>query len=303
MTTVACMRTLDQLASDQYGHLSHGQLREVLSGYMIRRRRSRGLYVTVHRCVIRLASHAETEFGRYAAALLAVGRDAVLDGRAAARAHGLTALQPLRTVEVVVPYRRVPRVIAGVRIRRSRRWDQLGATQANRLAVPSLAATAARLAPAVGQGLLTDVVQDMVRRGLDLADLIPFAGDQAGGPALRRVLDALDVSRKSALERILFPALVAAGLDSFTRHALVRDGKGDVIEEVDALFREARVAVQADGWAFHHDRSRFQRDRTNQNRLSVETGLLVLRFTHRDLTERLPDVVTQIHQAVEGAAV
>ncbi len=296
------MRTLDQLTADQYGHLSHGQLREVLSTYIIRRRRSRGLYIPVHRGVIRVASHQETEFGRYAAALLAVGHDAALDGRAAARAYGITALQPLRTVDIVVPYRRVPRPVAGVRIRRSRRWDQFGVTQVNRLAVPSLAATAARLAPTVGHGLLTDVVQDMARRGLDLADVIPFAGDQPGGPALRRVLDALGVSRKSALERLLFPAL-AAEVGSFTRHAVVRDRAGDVIEEVDALFEGARVAVQADGWAFHHDRRRFQRDRTNQNRLSVEAGVLVLRFTHRDLTERLPDVVAQIRQAVDGRGV
>jgi very-short-patch-repair endonuclease len=293
------METLDQLTARQYGHLSHEQLRAVLSRHTIRRRRARGLYIPVHRGVIRVASHQETEFGGYAAALLAVGPDGALDGRAAARAHGLTTVQPVSPIDVVVPYRRVPRPMKGIRIHRTRRWSQLAVTEANGLAVPSLAATAARLAPDINAVLLTDVVQDMLRRGLDLDDLAPYATDRPGGPTLRRVIESLRISRKSALERILFPALAAAGLDEFTRNAVVRSSSGDVIEEVDALFDHARVAVQLDGWAFHHDRSRFQRDRTNQNRLAVETGLVVLRFTHRDLTQHLPDVVAQIRRAVD----
>lgn len=296
------METLDQLTARQYGHLSNDQLLAVLSRHTIHRRRSRGLYIPVHRRVIRVASHQETEFGRYAAALLAVGPDAALDGRAAARAHGLTTVRAVLPVEVVVPYRRVPRPMKGVRIRRTRRWDRLAVTTANDLAVPSLAATAGRLAPEISTSVLTDVVQDMLRLGLDLDELVRHATDQPGGPALRQVIEALAVSRKSALERILFPALVSAGLNDFTRNAVVRSDAGDVIEEVDALFDKARVAVQLDGWAFHHDRRRFQRDRANQNRLAIETDLVVLRFTHRDITQNLPDVIAQIRRAVTDRA-
>lgn len=289
------METLDQLTARQYGHLSRAQLRAVLSQHAIRRRLSRGSYLPVHRQVVRVASHPQTEFGRYAAAVLAVGSPVALDGRAAARAHGLTALRPVSPIDVVVPYRRVPRPRRGVRIHRVRNWERLAVTEANRLPVATLAATAGRLASQVGTALLTDIVQDMVRHGLELDDLAQHASG-AGGRALREVVGALLISAKSQLERTLFPALVDAGLPEFRRNVPVHGAAGDVIEELDALFEKARVAVQLDGWAFHHDRRRFQRDRAN--RLAVEAGLVVLRFTHRDLTDRLPDVIEQIRTAV-----
>jgi len=295
------METLDELTTRQHGHLSHDQLRSVLTGHAIRRRTARGLYEPVHRGVVRVASHPETELGRYAAALLAVGMPAALDGRAAARVYGVTALQPITTVHVVVPYQRVPRRLRGVHLHRTRRWERLAVTEVNGLAVPGPTATAARLASEVSERLLTDIVQDLLRRGLDLDELAAVAaGTLAGCQALRSVLSALSVSAKSALERLVFPALEEAGLSDFRRNVVVRDGAGEVIEEVDALFDRSRVAVQLDGWAFHHDRRRFQRDRTNQNRLAIETGLTVLRFTHDDATRRLPELVRQVRRAVEG---
>jgi hypothetical protein len=293
------METLDQLAIRQYGHLSQAQLRAVLTRHTVRRRRLRGLYVPVYRHVMRLANHQDSEFGRYAAALLALGAPAALDGRAAARAHGITAVQRSAAVDIVVPYGRAPRPIAGIKIRRTRVWDRLGVTDANRLAVPSLAMTAVRLAPQLTVTTLTDVLQDMIRLGLDPGDLASLATGRFGRHAeLDSALAALSISAKSALERLVFPALDAAGIGTFHRNVVVRDNNGDVIEEVDALFDDARVAVQLDGWAFHHDRHRFGRDRANQNRLAIEAGLLVLRFTHGDVTKRLPDVVEQVRQAV-----
>ena len=107
----------------------------------------------------------------------------------------------------------------------------------------------------------------------------------AGSPALRRALDALSISAKSALERVMIPALEAAGLAGFERNVTIRSEPGDVIEEVDVLFDDSAVAVQLDGWAFHHDRRRFQQDRASQNRLALEHGLLVLRFTHADVSD------------------
>ena len=295
------MDTLDQLAARQYGHLSHAQLRAVLTDHTIRRRRSRGLYLPVHRGVIRVASHPESEFGRYAAALLAVGAPAALDGRVALRAHGLTAIRPVTPVDVVVPYQRVPRPLPGVCIHRTRRWNRLAVTTINNLAVPSLTATAARLAPHVSNKVLVDVLQDMVRLGVDTDALYALATARlAGSPALRRAIGALSISAKSALERIVVPALEAAGLAGFARNVTIQGERGDVIEEVDVLFDDSAVAVQLDGWAFHHDRRRFQRDRASQNRLALEHGLLVLRFTHADVTRRLPTVIEQIRAAVDA---
>lgn len=53
-----------------------------------------------------------------------------------------------------------------------------------------------------------------------------------------------------------------------------------------------------DGWAWHHDVERFQRDRQRQNAV-VLAGWTVLRFTWRDLTQRPAEVISQIQAAVQ----
>ncbi len=52
-------------------------------------------------------------------------------------------------------------------------------------------------------------------------------------------------------------------------------------------------AVEVDGWAWHHQAGRFQRDRTRQNAL-VNDGWLVLRFTAHNLTARPDQVLANI---------
>ena len=50
---------------------------------------------------------------------------------------------------------------------------------------------------------------------------------------------------------------------------------------IDVAFREQRIAIEVDGFAYHSDRARFQRDRSRQN-LLVGLGWTVLRFTWDD---------------------
>jgi len=49
------------------------------------------------------------------------------------------------------------------------------------------------------------------------------------------------------------------------------------------------VAVELDGWAWHHTRHAFERDRERDATLT-QNGWRVVRFTYRQLTER-PDHV------------
>jgi very-short-patch-repair endonuclease len=55
--------------------------------------------------------------------------------------------------------------------------------------------------------------------------------------------------------------------------------------EVDALWPAARLVVELDGWAFHHHRAAFQRDRTRDANLQA-AGYAVLRFTYADVAQR-----------------
>ena len=62
------------------------------------------------------------------------------------------------------------------------------------------------------------------------------------------------------------------------------------------LFAAERLVVEIDGLAFH-GATRFQNDRSRQNRI-VNAGYTVLRFTWADLTERPDEVVRQIRVAL-----
>ena len=69
----------------------------------------------------------------------------------------------------------------------------------------------------------------------------------------------------------------------------------------DVSFDREKVAIEVDGWAWHHTPERFQRDRQRQNAL-VNAGWLVLRFTWFDLTDRMPAVLAQIRDALATRA-
>jgi very-short-patch-repair endonuclease len=95
---------------------------------------------------------------------------------------------------------------------------------------------------------------------------------------------------RSAGERRLLAGLRAAGIGGWRANARVGGPDGPI---GDVVFDRERVIVEVDGWAYHSNVGQFQRDRQRQNRL-VADGWAVLRFTWRDLTERLDDVIRTI---------
>ena len=69
---------------------------------------------------------------------------------------------------------------------------------------------------------------------------------------------------------------------------------------VDIAFVAEKLAVEIDGWAWHHSADRFQRDRAKQNQL-VGAGWTFLRFTWFDLTDRPDDIIRQVRAALDAA--
>ena len=67
--------------------------------------------------------------------------------------------------------------------------------------------------------------------------------------------------------------------------------------EVDVLFRDAKVAIEIDGFAFHSDADDFQRDRNKQNAIAL-AGHQVLRFTWLDLVEYPDRVLKEVRRAI-----
>jgi very-short-patch-repair endonuclease len=70
--------------------------------------------------------------------------------------------------------------------------------------------------------------------------------------------------------------------------------------EFDCIWREERLAVELDGFAFHRGREKFEDDATRAN-LLVANGWTLLRFTWRMVSHEPARVAAQVRHALEGA--
>ncbi|MEK6271186.1 MAG: DUF559 domain-containing protein [Actinomycetota bacterium] len=99
--------------------------------------------------------------------------------------------------------------------------------------------------------------------------------------------------QRSPAERRLLSLVRAAGLPAPELN--VRLGRF----EVDFLWREARLIVEVDGYAFHGGRAAFERDRRRDAELQAE-GLRVMRVTWRQLVGEPDAVVARLTRALRG---
>ncbi len=112
-----------------------------------------------------------------------------------------------------------------------------------------------------------------------------------GSPAARRLLQAASDGARSEAERLLLKLLRDAGITGWKANYPVGGYK------VDVGFPREKVALEADGWAFHSDPEAFQIDRKRQNAIAL-LGWQVLRFTWLDLTEHPQRVIAEIAAAI-----
>jgi very-short-patch-repair endonuclease len=117
-----------------------------------------------------------------------------------------------------------------------------------------------------------------------------------GTPRLARFVGAATGGSRSAAERKMARLLRSAGITGWSANLGITD-VGGLIGYGDIVFPALRLVVEIDGLAFHSDPSRFQRDRTRQNRL-VSAGWTVLRFTWADLRDRPTAVIAEIRAAI-----
>ncbi|EJZ16228.1 hypothetical protein MFORT_01114, partial [Mycolicibacterium fortuitum subsp. fortuitum DSM 46621 = ATCC 6841 = JCM 6387] len=117
-----------------------------------------------------------------------------------------------------------------------------------------------------------------------------------GSPAARRLLTAAADGARSEAERLLIKLIRAAGITGWK--ANYRLGR----YVIDVAFPADKLAIETDGWAFHHDQEVFQKDRVKQNEIAL-MGWQVLRFTWLDLTEYPQRVIAEIRLAIRSSAV
>jgi very-short-patch-repair endonuclease len=120
------------------------------------------------------------------------------------------------------------------------------------------------------------------------AIITAHAGER-GAAALRRALD-LDgdpAPTKSELEERMLALCEDHGLPRPRVNA-------DVVGlEVDFVFADQRLAVEADSWSYHRTRRAFERDR-ERDAILARAGYRTLRFTHRQMTSDAAGVAAAI---------
>jgi very-short-patch-repair endonuclease len=98
---------------------------------------------------------------------------------------------------------------------------------------------------------------------------------------------------RSELERVFIPFCDQNGLPAPTINSQIAGF------EVDAAWEAERVAIELDGYAFHHGRRAFERDRSKALTLQA-AGYRVLRLTWRQLSDEPGAVLAAIHAARTG---
>jgi predicted transcriptional regulator of viral defense system len=289
-------RAIGSLADRQHGVVARRQLTKMgVTETVMRERIRRGLLVPLHRGVYAVGQRRLRREGFWMAAVLAVGPDAVLSHRNAAALHELRQANQER-VDVATT-RRGRRSQPGIAVHQTRVLHPLEVTVVHGVPTTTVARTLVDLAAIVPQRQLAKAVQEAERRQVFDLRAVEASLQRAknrrgpGHAALRAVLD--DFRRRgmqltnSELEELFLALCDAAGLPRPRTNEWI----GDM--EVDAVWREQRVAVELDGWAFHRDRHTFHSDREKGNRLTT-AGWTVLRYTHDAVVRRPAEVVAQL---------
>jgi hypothetical protein len=235
------------------------------------------------------------------AAVLAVGRGAVLSHRSAAALLNLRPTGRTR-IDVTTPHSAHPR--RDIDVHRVR-------------ALPELDVTSARGIPCTIARTLLDLAEVLPRRELeraidraeldrllDLAALEQVLRDHPTRHAvlsLRALLSEYAIGRglpRSELEERFLMVCVRAGLPRPELNvALSLPDGGEVV--VDALWRRQRLVAEADGRAAHATRAAFERDRRHRDAQLLLAGFRVVRFTWRQVTQEPRRVAATVRSLLQ----
>lgn len=165
------------------------------------------------------------------------------------------------------------------------------------------------LGPLVGPDAFRRAATDALRRKLtSLGELRAVLGElQASGRngtlVLRNFLQGYDPRLSltaNEFEASLFRLLMKAHLALPVPQQPVYDDEGRIVR-VDFIYFDARIVIEADGFAFHDDPFAVARDNARRRRLTLD-GWLVLTFTWRDVMFQPDDVVADVRRALKSRA-
>lgn len=292
------------LAARQHGVVSRRQLRALgLSDTEITGRARSGYLQPVFREAFAVGHSAISRQGRLLAAVLACGDGAVLSHGSAAELLGLRDKRP--SLIDVIPPNWSGRKIQGIR------WHRVLLPTPEEIEIrrgTPCTSPARTLVDMAGwlhpESLRRLVEQTAVLRLLDVAaiDRVLARGRRRGAPALRAALavwrcDGMrDQKLRSLFEGRVLPRLVEEGLPTPRCNVRMQiDGRPI---EVDLLWEEKRLVIEADGEETHGTRAAFQEDRRRDQAL-LASGYSVARITWRQLEKEPEAVVNRIRRMLK----
>jgi very-short-patch-repair endonuclease len=278
------------LAQSQHGVATRAQLLELgfRPGAIRRRLEARRLRV-VHRGVYAVGPVELTRPGRWMAAVLSCGEGAFLSHRSAAVLWGLMGREST-VVDVTAVHGRGGRI--DVAFHECQFIDE-DVTVQDSIPVATPTRTVFDLAETIDGRALRSACEEADRLGLlVIKELEGIVERGWGRHALKPIRPLIREARqpdasRSALEDLF---LNLCREQRFPPPATNVEVEG---YEVDAAWPKRRLLVELDGFAFHHHREAFERDRIRDAALLL-AGYRVIRITHRRLTREPLAVAAQV---------
>jgi very-short-patch-repair endonuclease len=288
------------MAGGQHGVVARRQLlAEGFTRHLVQDRITSGHLNRIHRGVYAVGHRKITLRGHWMAAVLAGGPGALLSHQAA------PALWDLRrsesgAIDVTVPScvrRRGPK---GVRLHRSELVEAY-ADEVDGIPVTSLAWTVIDFAGIASRQQVRSVLEAMERRrlyiGRELDELLERIPNRKGARTTRAAIAEITGPapwHQSVLEETFHELIRASDLPDYEANVFVEG------ELVDALWRQERVIVELDGFAFHKSRAQFEADRRRDAKLQI-AGYRVLRITQQRLRNEPEAVLGEISALLSAA--
>ena len=274
-------RAVWSLARRQHAVVARRQLLELGVGpAAIRHRIAAGRLHRVHRGVYAVGRPELTRHGRWMAAVLSCGPDAVLSHLSAAALWEIVATDgPM--IHLSVPSRADPRR-PGLVVHRRRLQAPRNVTRKHGIPVTTPIVTLVDIATSLGREQLEAAINEADKR--DLVDPEALRGGLGEPPrwpgvaVLRGTLDRRTFTlTDSELERRFLPLVRRAGLPPPQTQVWVNGFK------VDFYWPELGLVVETDGLRYHRTPAQQARDRV-RDQAHAAAGLACLRFTHAQVT-------------------